>query len=67
MKINEVNSSHSSYVHILVNGKNIGTRNHVIAIFYENLGTPEEILHVKETYSNGGYIVAVKNSDKILD
>lgn len=60
MIIREVSASNSSFTHILINGKNVGTRNHVIAVIYENLGTPEEILHVKETYAGGGYIVAVK-------
>lgn len=62
MNIREVNASNPAYVHILVNGKNVGTRNHVIAVVYEDLGTAEEILHVKETYSGGGYIVAMKRS-----
>lgn len=60
MIIREVKSSNPAFTHIIVNDKNVGTRNHVIAVIYENLGTPEEILHVKETYAGGGYIVAVK-------
>ncbi len=62
MNIREVNASNPAYVHILVNGKNVGTRNHIVAVVYEDLGTAEEILHVKETYSGGGYIVAMKRS-----
>jgi hypothetical protein len=62
MNIREINASNPAFVHILVNGKNVGTRNHVIAVVYEDLGTAEEILHVKETYSGGGYIVAMKRS-----
>jgi hypothetical protein len=66
MVINEVRASNPSFTHIIVNGKNVGTRNHVIAVIYEDLGTPEEILHVKETYAGGGYIVAVKNSNPMI-
>lgn len=62
MNIHEINASNPAFVHILVNGKNVGTRNHVIAVVYEDLGTPEEIQHVKEVYSGGGYIVAMKRS-----
>jgi hypothetical protein len=35
-------------------------------VIYENTATPEEILHVKEAYSGGGYIVAVKNSNGMM-
>ena len=66
MIIREVNASNPVFVHILVNGKNVGTRNHVIAVIYENTATPEEILHVKEAYSGGGYIVAIKNSNGMM-
>lgn len=62
MIINEQAASNPSFTHILVDGKNVGTRNHVIAVIYEDLGTPEEILYVKQTYAGGGYIVAVKQS-----
>jgi hypothetical protein len=62
MIISEVNASNPTFTHILVNGKNVGTRNHVIAVIYEDLGTPEEILYVKQTYAGGGYIVAMKQS-----
>ena len=60
MIIRELRASNPSFTHIIINDKNVGTRNHVIAVIYENLGTPEEILHVKETYAGDGYIVAVK-------
>jgi len=60
MKIREISSTNPNFTHILINGKNVGTRNNVIAVVYENYGTAEEILHVKETYSSGGFIVAVK-------
>lgn len=63
MIIKEVKASNSSFTHIIINDKNVGTRNHIIAVIYEDLGTEEEILHVKETYSGGGYIVAVKTSN----
>lgn len=62
MIIREVSASNPSFTHILVNGKNVGTRNHVIAVIYEDLGTPEEIMYVKETYAGGGYIIAVKQT-----
>lgn len=62
MIIREVKASNPAFSHIIINDKNVGTRNHMIAVIYENLGTPEEILHVKETYAGGGYIVAVKQS-----
>ena len=62
MIINEQVASNPTFTHILVNGKNVGTRNHVIAVIYEDLGTPEEIMYVKQTYSGGGYIVAVKQA-----
>ena len=62
MIIREVRASNPSFTHILVNDKNVGTRNHVIAVIYEDLGTPEEILYVKQTYSRGGYIVAAKQA-----
>lgn len=62
MIINEQVASNPVFTHILVNGKNVGTRNHVIAVIYEDLGTPEEILYVKQTYAGGGYIVAVKQA-----
>ena len=60
MIIREVVASNPAFTHILVNDKNVGTRNHIIAIIYEDLGTPEEILYVKQTYAGGGYIVAAK-------
>lgn len=63
MIINEINANNPAYVHILVNGKNVGTRNNVVAVIYENNASPEEILHVKEAYSVSGYIVAVKCSN----
>lgn len=66
MIINEQAASNPSFTHILVDGKNVGTRNHVIAVIYENLGTAEEILYVKEIYSGSGYIVAVKNSNGMM-
>jgi len=62
MIINEQAASNPVFTHILVNGKNVGTRNHVIAVIYEDLGSPEEILYVKQTYAGGGYIVAVKQA-----
>ena len=62
MNIREISASNPAFVHILVNEKNVGTRNHAIAVVYEDLATPEEILHVKELYSSGGYIVAMKRS-----
>jgi hypothetical protein len=66
MIINEQAASNPTFTHILVNGKNVGTRNHVIAVIYENLGNAEEILYVKEIYSGSGYIVAVKNSNGMV-
>jgi len=62
MIISEQRASNPSFTHIFINGKNVGTRNHVIAVIYEDLGTPEEILYVKKTYSGGGYIVAAKQA-----
>lgn len=62
MIISEQRASNPAFMHILINGKNVGTRNHVIAVIYEDLGTPEEILYVKQTYSGVGYIVAAKQA-----
>lgn len=62
MIIHEVSASNPAFTHILINNKNIGTRNHIVAVLYENLGTPEEIIYVKETYAGSGYLVTVKCS-----
>ena len=66
MIIEERSASNPVFTHIFVNGKNVGTRNHVIAVIYEDLGTPEEILHVKQTYAGGGYIVAAKQAQPTI-
>lgn len=62
MMIREVRANNPAFTHIFVNDKNVGTRNHIVAVLYEDLGTREEIEHVREMYVGGGYIVTTKLS-----